>query len=92
MAAEELSIAVSSINDALSNLEKKYVEKFEQQQILINKLQAEIDELQSYDQIDQILDEVHGEQKYDDDNNESKDNIDDNKITLIRLENLLLSW
>ena len=45
---EQFSTAFSSINEALSSLEKEYLEKFESQQILINKLQAEIDELRSY--------------------------------------------
>ena len=53
--AQQFSTAASSIVEALSNLEKQYMQKYEEQQALINKLIAENDELRSYDRIDESL-------------------------------------
>ena len=56
MATDAPSVSLlSSINEVVAGFEKKYVEKYEEQKILINKLQQEIEELKNYDQIDNIL-------------------------------------
>ena len=70
MATESPAVPfLSSMNELAAGLERKYVEKYEEQKILIQKLQQEIDEMRNYDQIDNILDEIEEiEQKYDDDN------------------------
>ena len=49
------SSITNSITESLANLEKHYMQKLEEQQSLINKLQAENDELRSYDRIDESL-------------------------------------
>ena len=53
--AQDFATATSTITDALANLEKRYMQKYEEQQAVINKLQAENDELRSYDRIDESL-------------------------------------
>ena len=53
--AQQFSTAASSVDEALSNLEKQYIQKYEEQQEVINKLMAENDELRSYDRIDESL-------------------------------------
>ena len=76
MATDSPSVAfLSSINDLAAGLERKYVEKYEEQKIVISRLQQEIDELRNYDQIDNILDEIEQtEQKYDDDDIQTNNN------------------
>ena len=52
--------------------------KYEEQQVLINKLQADNDELRSYDFIGEMLDEIQqNERKYDDNTEDVEDDVDD---------------
>ena len=55
MAQHFANTITSSITESLANLEKHYIQKYEEQQALISKLQAENDELRSYDRIDESL-------------------------------------
>ena len=49
------SSPASSLVESIANLDQQYIQKYEEQQALINKLQAENDELRSYDRIDESL-------------------------------------
>ena len=84
MATDSPAVAfLSTINDAVADLEKKYSQKYEEQNAIINKLQDEIDELRSFEQdfelhrfksedIDNILDELEEiDEKYDDESNKT---------------------
>ena len=53
--AQQFATATNTLVEVLSNLEKQYTQKYEEQQALINKLIAENDELRSYDRIDESL-------------------------------------
>ena len=55
----------SSLQDALQNVENQYLQQLQEYEATIQRLQERIDQLEKYDQIEQILDEIEVDEKYD---------------------------